>query len=175
MTEVDYKNYSLDELLESRESIDRERFPERAALIDNLILEKAIPRLDSAELKELKTRAESEDYQKLPPLIKAISELASAVVFVLVGITFFSESIDFIVTILYGSFVLVSLVSGFYHLKQHFFQRKPEQTLSNKQFSNIESPRATTQAIKVETRSCANCDAEVSMSVTYCMYCGKKA
>lgn len=37
---VDFTKYSLEELYESAESIDRERFAERAELIDALIREK---------------------------------------------------------------------------------------------------------------------------------------
>lgn len=37
MTEIDYTRYSLDDLLDCQETIDRSAFPERAAQIDLLI------------------------------------------------------------------------------------------------------------------------------------------
>ena len=39
-SEIDFSEYSLDELYDSASSIDREKFPERAARIDALISEK---------------------------------------------------------------------------------------------------------------------------------------
>ena len=39
-SEIDFESYSLEELYESARLIDREKFPERAAHIDKLILDK---------------------------------------------------------------------------------------------------------------------------------------
>ncbi len=175
LTEIDYTQYTLEELLECKESIDGEAYPERLAQINILIKErikdKPVQRVSIADedgnIASIKTG-------RAPSFGLGVGEIAGSILF---GLIWLNQTDNESYFHLIGYFVILSgCISGAYHLYNAFAKNRfsaQDIVAHDKEKDPFEST-LNRLSNGSDNKYCGDCGTEVEKRYKFCPKCGNK-